>query len=507
MRTRRGPVLLISLLLAAPVLAACSGSAEDDVRAAARGVPHRLGRRRRRRRGRGDDGPRGRPPRCWSRPRPTCPTPRSRPKLGDGHRRGRDGHRDLDRHLGPRRRARVELRRLPANSSRPTTPGASSRRRPLVHPELGEGQHLELARSLPERAPITDAAGAPLFAPTEVVNVGVSKDGGDRPAGAGRGTLRGHRDPGRGDRRRRSRPPPRDSSSRSSRCAGRSSRRSGPRCSTCPVPSSPPTPGCSRPVPRFAEALLGRVGAVTAEIIEESQDDGSPRYADGDQVGLSGLQRAFQEQLTGTPGFTVSVVEPRRVDRRRGPRDRRGRPRAGHPAADAAGAGGPGRRRRGRGGADPAHPRRGVPPRNRRAPGGLLERARRRRQRADRPVPAGLGHEDDHRDGAPRGRHRHAGQPRRLPGHDHGRGPGVREPGPVRPRHGPVHRGARAVVQHDVHRAGADAAGRRARRGGRVLRRRQRLGAAGGHLRRRGAVGQHRHHQGRERDRPGTGAR
>ena len=43
-------------------------------------------------------------------------------------------------------------------------------------------------------------------------------------------------------------------------------------------------------------------------MIEESQDDGSPRYADGDQLGLSGLQRAFQEQLAGTAGFTVSVV-------------------------------------------------------------------------------------------------------------------------------------------------------------------------------------------------------
>jgi hypothetical protein len=43
----------------------------------------------------------------------------------------------------------------------------------VVHPELGKGQHLVLARSLADRAPITDAAGAPLFAPTEVVNVGV----------------------------------------------------------------------------------------------------------------------------------------------------------------------------------------------------------------------------------------------------------------------------------------------------------------------------------------------
>ena len=43
----------------------------------------------------------------------------------------------------------------------------------LVHPELAEGQRLELTRQLPERAPVTDAAGSPLFAPTEVVNVGI----------------------------------------------------------------------------------------------------------------------------------------------------------------------------------------------------------------------------------------------------------------------------------------------------------------------------------------------
>ncbi len=38
MRTRRGPALAVSLLLAVPVLAACSGSADDDVRAAARAL-------------------------------------------------------------------------------------------------------------------------------------------------------------------------------------------------------------------------------------------------------------------------------------------------------------------------------------------------------------------------------------------------------------------------------------------------------------------------------------
>jgi cell division protein FtsI/penicillin-binding protein 2 len=62
------------------------------------------------------------------------------------------------------------------------------------------------------------------------------------------------------------------------------------------------------PTSRFAVALLGRVGPATAEILEESADDGDPRYAAGDELGLSGLQRAYQEQLTGTPGFTVSVA-------------------------------------------------------------------------------------------------------------------------------------------------------------------------------------------------------
>src|SRR6476661_7311553 len=43
----------------------------------------------------------------------------------------------------------------------------------VVSPELSAGQHLKLVRSLPDRAPITDANGAPLFTPTDVVNVGV----------------------------------------------------------------------------------------------------------------------------------------------------------------------------------------------------------------------------------------------------------------------------------------------------------------------------------------------
>ncbi len=177
----------------------------------------------------------------------------------------------------------------------------------VVHPELGEGQRLELDRTLPDRAPITDAAGEPLFTETEVVDVGVDpaqvtdlpalasalSEATDIPAedivadveAAPEGqfvpviTLR--------------RPAFEDI-----------------RADVFDLPGAvfPTGTRLLPPTSRFAVALLGRTGPATAEILEESAEDGAPRYAAGDQLGLSGLQRAFQEQLTGTPGFTVSVA-------------------------------------------------------------------------------------------------------------------------------------------------------------------------------------------------------
>ncbi|WP_207782655.1 penicillin-binding transpeptidase domain-containing protein [Phytoactinopolyspora limicola] len=58
------------------------------------------------------------------------------------------------------------------------------------------------------------------------------------------------------------------------------------------------------PTREFARPVLGAAGEATAEIIEES--DG--RVRTGDIVGLSGLQRHYDEQLRGTPGFKVELV-------------------------------------------------------------------------------------------------------------------------------------------------------------------------------------------------------
>ncbi|MFI2104195.1 penicillin-binding transpeptidase domain-containing protein [Isoptericola sp. NPDC019693] len=58
------------------------------------------------------------------------------------------------------------------------------------------------------------------------------------------------------------------------------------------------------PTSTFAAPILGRVGEATKEIVEES--DGAVQA--GDVVGLSGVERAYDDQLTGAPGVLVRVV-------------------------------------------------------------------------------------------------------------------------------------------------------------------------------------------------------
>ncbi len=59
------------------------------------------------------------------------------------------------------------------------------------------------------------------------------------------------------------------------------------------------------PTKDFASAILGTVGAATAELVKDS--DG--RIRPGDEVGLSGLQKRYDEELFGTRGATVVAVD------------------------------------------------------------------------------------------------------------------------------------------------------------------------------------------------------
>ncbi|WP_426564583.1 penicillin-binding transpeptidase domain-containing protein [Angustibacter sp. McL0619] len=174
----------------------------------------------------------------------------------------------------------------------------------LVHPDVAAGEKLKLSRTQPDRADIETASGAKIVSMGDVVDVGIQPgrvtgsvpaltakvadivgvDGGelakrvsaaDKDAFVDVITLR-----------------------RSDYDAVRSSLR--------------PLPGVVlherqqplAPTKEFARALLGTVGPVTAEIVEQ----GKGRYAAGDVAGVFGLQRQYDEQLGGTAGTTVEAV-------------------------------------------------------------------------------------------------------------------------------------------------------------------------------------------------------
>ncbi len=60
------------------------------------------------------------------------------------------------------------------------------------------------------------------------------------------------------------------------------------------------------PTREFAAPILGRVGPVTAEMVEEDPD----AYRVGDIAGVSGLQARYDEQLRARPGRVVAAVTP-----------------------------------------------------------------------------------------------------------------------------------------------------------------------------------------------------
>jgi cell division protein FtsI/penicillin-binding protein 2 len=304
-RSRRGAAFLTSALLAVPLLASCSGSAEDDVRAAASTFLEAWA-----------DGDTAAAGRATSDADGTAALlEQTATDLPDATLASSIGKVAVDDSSATVEwTATWDLAAAP-DWSYPATlelreDGDEWRvvaEPAMVHPDLGEGQHLRLVRSLPDRAPITDAAGAPLFTPTEVVVVGIDPaQVTDLPALA----------------------------AALSAATGIAAEEiiadveAAPAGQFVPViPLRRPDfekiraavfdlPGAVFPTEtrllppssRFAVALLGRVGPATAEVIEETQENGEPLYAAGDQLGLSGLQRAFQEQLAGTAGFTVSAV-------------------------------------------------------------------------------------------------------------------------------------------------------------------------------------------------------
>ncbi|MDQ2837436.1 MAG: penicillin-binding transpeptidase domain-containing protein [Actinomycetota bacterium] len=171
-----------------------------------------------------------------------------------------------------------------------------------IQPQLPSGSHLSVQRSQPTRAAVTDDKGVALFAPTEVVTVGIDTGTvADLPSLAKALAVVPQLQTTAAE------------ISTAVKAAGKNQfvpvitlRRSayeqikpliynlkGTKFNTDTM-LLPPTSG-------FARQLLGTVGPATKELIDGSKG----RIADGDQVGLSGLQRALDPQLGGTAGVAV----------------------------------------------------------------------------------------------------------------------------------------------------------------------------------------------------------
>ena len=172
-----------------------------------------------------------------------------------------------------------------------------------LHPDLQAGRTVRVVRELPERATLQDAAGQPLFRRERVVTVGVE--------------------------------PRRVTDLSALATALAAALEIDPADIVADVKAAKPTafvpvitlrrtdyekvkpkiydlPGTVfqsgerqlGPTARFAQPLLGRVGEATAEVLKEA----GAGYRAGDELGVSGLQRALNDQLTGTAGARVEAV-------------------------------------------------------------------------------------------------------------------------------------------------------------------------------------------------------
>ncbi len=216
----------------------------------------------------------------------------------------RDGDRatavlDVRWELGAPWRYRTELPlRRTGDAWRPVVAPA------VAHPDLADGRRLRSRLVQAPRAPITDRAGAPIVQDRPVVTVGLQPSRAtDLAATVARvADLTGVEAPPLLERAQGARP-----DEFVEVVVLRREAYDAVRPELRPVPGVVLREGTRQlaPTAAFARALLGSVGPATAEVVARS----AGRVRADSSVGLSGLQRSFEEQLGGTPGLEVEVVD------------------------------------------------------------------------------------------------------------------------------------------------------------------------------------------------------
>lgn len=175
-----------------------------------------------------------------------------------------------------------------------------------LHPEAREGDLFSRTRTAPQRADILDAQGTPLTLHGEVITIGVDPTRVRSRADVA-AALQAHAGVSTAQ------------FDVALSAAGTATSRFVPIIDLPPEryqqarPALAPVPGiffrrksARTPADGFAAHTLGRIGEVTAELLPQV----GPTYLPGDLVGLSGLERAYEVQLAGSPSGDVLLMRP-----------------------------------------------------------------------------------------------------------------------------------------------------------------------------------------------------
>ncbi|WP_237078988.1 penicillin-binding transpeptidase domain-containing protein [Myxococcus xanthus] len=175
-----------------------------------------------------------------------------------------------------------------------------------LHPEAREGDLFSRTRTAPQRADILDAQGTPLTLQGEVITIGVDPTRVRNRADVAT-ALQTHSGVSTAQ------------FDAALSAAGTATSRFVPIIDLSPAryqqvrPALAPVPGiffrrksARTPEDGFAAHTLGRVGEVTAELLPQM----GPTYLPGDLVGLSGLERAYEVQLAGSPSGDILLMRP-----------------------------------------------------------------------------------------------------------------------------------------------------------------------------------------------------
>ena len=185
----------------------------------------------------------------------------------------------------------------------------------IVDPQLNGVNRLSQRRVAADRGEMLGEDGDVIVKLRPVVRIGIDKSAVDGEAAATAATELAKLSRSTPRRTRpRSRPPdPRRSWRRSSFRATDDDRPANPEVFAIPGALPIEDEQMLAPTRDFARPILGIVGEATKEIVDAS--DGA--VVAGDEVGLSGLQKRYDDQLRGTPGVQVRLLPLHQVPRRR----------------------------------------------------------------------------------------------------------------------------------------------------------------------------------------------